>query len=1111
MIKLKEPLHLNSLNQLNRWNDSFENEILGKYELFPMSFHSEELLHLLKGEQEQADVSGMTQLIYNETYNENITLHVGILNQFINRMLALMEHRYTYNDYIYVSGFLTKVGISNTTEFLENTYNYLRETKLISDSVHMEEQNQNILSYVYNQLAEYNRSKGNRQEHPVLSEKEFAIQNLNYVNHILNRVGVKQHIQTVRKFRESTSIANDYSESAFYMDLQNLTDLHKLNYQTIAKTYALDGVTYCHINPYELPQEEKEAVSAETTSVSEYEDSAGKKEGMVRNTFTNMIAAALCNITDSVYKVHITRKDGEEQNFRSEIILDGADWSQKVYESSVRYVNNLLSNKNQWYFSLLRTQIYESGKNRLQMLERMVRSVKIMKQKDVSDVRERNQMQRIKETAAVQETLRSVLEQYTEHIETKEYGTHTVQNGMPGSAGHMESVEHTILQETEQYNEEQKLVQMLRKPSVSKIRKAVLQSFFVQEEMDKNFADVYVEADIEPREDGQEEKLEYAPSSELSEETREIFSLVQEYLINPEKVSNSGKIMTDAAAMLHYDIHNQSELSAEEYYSYQEKNVEKRETADRKSEDGKAADRTMAEESSVEAAAKRMLLENRQEYLMNPEKVSNSGKITADAAEMLHYDIHNQSELSAEEYYSYQEKNVEKRETSDRKSKDGKAADRTMTEKSSVEAVVKRMLLENRQDYQWEQVLETETGLPEIVFNEWGPYIEAYLKEQYTVSELEESAVKESRLAQQENVVEIVYQKENCLEELAEMWKGTAVSYNLTDLLQQHSSLFYDKKEQLEYYYTEQINQMYSVIQHTENLTKEEKRQIKDDLHLLAQSTDNRITREDRIVINQLMLKRIETVRQRQQLFEIFKKYENILVANKMQQNGEYLEQYEQAWNTIHNIQNMSWTEQKNLSVVLEHIRTDGKNITEFEQILLQKALNNIQETQIFHTDEVRQMLEREILEQVYTEQGTYAGDVKLYVNNLTQEGSLSYVYSQETENQYNSAESQYQNNFGSNTNYNKIVNQSVQWNESSINNTESSNMLQVEQQNTIVSRNGRDVIKQTQNSNTERMERERIRTEMEHILEKQINSISEKVYSKLERKLSSERKRRGY
>ena len=488
MIKLKEPLHLNSLNQLNRWNDSFENEILGKYELFPMSFHSEELLHLLKGEQEQTDAPGMTQLIYNETYNENITLHVGILNQFINRMLALMEHRYTYNDYIYVSGFLTKAGISNTTEFLENTYNYLRETKLVSDSVHMEEQNQNILSYVYNQLAEYNRSKENQQEQPVVSEKEFAIQNLNYVNHILNRVGVKQHIQTVRKFRESTSIANDYSESAFYMDLQNLTDLHTLNYQTIAKTYALDGVTYCHINPYELPPEEKEAVSAEKTSVSEHEDSAGKKEGTVRNTFTNMIAAALCNITDSVYKVHITRKDGEETNFRSEIILDGADWSQKVYESSVRYVNNLLSNRNQWYFRFFKNQVYESGKNRLQLLEHMIHSVKAMKQKEVSDVIERNQIQTIKEAAALQETFPSVLEQYTEQIEAREYETHTTQTNRQESTERIEVVEHTILPETEHHAVEQKLQQMMRKPSVSKIRKAVLQSFLGQEEADKPFA-----------------------------------------------------------------------------------------------------------------------------------------------------------------------------------------------------------------------------------------------------------------------------------------------------------------------------------------------------------------------------------------------------------------------------------------------------------------------------------------------------------------------------------------------------------------------------------------------------------------------------------------------
>ena len=86
-----------------------------------------------------------------------------------------------------------------------------------------------------------------------------------------------------------------------------------------------------------------------------------------------------------------------------------------------------------------------------------------MKQKELSDVIERNQIQMIKEAAAVQASLPSVLEQYTEQIETREYETHTTQTSMQESTERIEVVEHTILPETEYHTVEQKLQKMMRK------------------------------------------------------------------------------------------------------------------------------------------------------------------------------------------------------------------------------------------------------------------------------------------------------------------------------------------------------------------------------------------------------------------------------------------------------------------------------------------------------------------------------------------------------------------------------------------------------------------------------------------------------------------------
>ena len=139
MLKLKEPLHLKSLKQLNRSYSSFEDDIMGKYELFSLNFNPQQLIFLLKGEEESFD-TGITQVVYNENINEKISLNIGIFNRFINKIIAMTEQRYTYNDYVYISGFLRKAGIVNTIEFINNVHEYMQETKQISDFIRVMEQ-----------------------------------------------------------------------------------------------------------------------------------------------------------------------------------------------------------------------------------------------------------------------------------------------------------------------------------------------------------------------------------------------------------------------------------------------------------------------------------------------------------------------------------------------------------------------------------------------------------------------------------------------------------------------------------------------------------------------------------------------------------------------------------------------------------------------------------------------------------------------------------------------------------------------------------------------------------------------------------------------------------
>ena len=119
MLMLKSPLQLHSIANITTVNDQLNQKILGNYQLLNLSITSEDLLHMTLQEPEIYVAMGneQTTVVENHLVNQN-NMKLEAVNQFINRIMLLHTEQFTYQDEVYISSILQKLGIMDVSSFI---------------------------------------------------------------------------------------------------------------------------------------------------------------------------------------------------------------------------------------------------------------------------------------------------------------------------------------------------------------------------------------------------------------------------------------------------------------------------------------------------------------------------------------------------------------------------------------------------------------------------------------------------------------------------------------------------------------------------------------------------------------------------------------------------------------------------------------------------------------------------------------------------------------------------------------------------------------------------------------------------------------------------------
>ena len=135
MLTLKAPIQLHIAQNLTGNAEAFGERIRGNYGLLGAHFAAKDLLFLMTAPPElPEDLGGMTTLVNQQSTVDVRSVTMEVVNNVVNRILLDGTEQFTYQDQVYITTVLNRLGITNVAQFMEQ----VRQLRVENEStVHM--------------------------------------------------------------------------------------------------------------------------------------------------------------------------------------------------------------------------------------------------------------------------------------------------------------------------------------------------------------------------------------------------------------------------------------------------------------------------------------------------------------------------------------------------------------------------------------------------------------------------------------------------------------------------------------------------------------------------------------------------------------------------------------------------------------------------------------------------------------------------------------------------------------------------------------------------------------------------------------------------------------
>lgn len=347
MLKIKAPIELKCRTGIVPSYEGFARRITGNYEMMTTAITGEDLLHLVTEPPEVFFAEGSVSTILHQTnISQNQENKLEILNQLMNRITVDSGLHITYQDRVYITDMLQKLGVKNVQQFMHQVTQLKEETKNQTELI---DYYWNHMEQLRKVIQEYRENREEKTENTQYQQEENI---LHLHQDIMNRLQTGSIYQIIANFQHNPSFQAEYISG---------DELRSAEYYRITRNILLNT----------LENEAKgENLPLEYRHENYYEEAFSDTEEITEQKITNRIAAAvLLQLADNIYQ---NRHESTERK--------GDTWytvSNAFYRSAENTMNRLHSNFVQQYYRNDRAGDYlvhlnEDYRQELALLDRIV-------------------------------------------------------------------------------------------------------------------------------------------------------------------------------------------------------------------------------------------------------------------------------------------------------------------------------------------------------------------------------------------------------------------------------------------------------------------------------------------------------------------------------------------------------------------------------------------------------------------------------------------------------------------------------------------------------------------------------------------------------------------
>lgn len=261
MLTIREPIRLKTGRPMQGIRQDMAEKIQANYSLMKLAIRKEELLHITSQPAEIyfADSENF-QILTNINNQNQQEVRLEVINNLMNRILVAQTDNFTYQDTVYISNVLRKLGIRDEKTFMKQVFELQNEHKETKQLLQSYEKNQEVLKQLLKSEVELKKSVVSKQQTVAEQERRYYIH-----DEIFKRLETGKIYQDMRQFsknylHESLQINHGEMQMAEQTRLIQNFLLQNIKNEVTGKIAPLQ---YVHNNRYEYLQEITEDMTLE--------------------------------------------------------------------------------------------------------------------------------------------------------------------------------------------------------------------------------------------------------------------------------------------------------------------------------------------------------------------------------------------------------------------------------------------------------------------------------------------------------------------------------------------------------------------------------------------------------------------------------------------------------------------------------------------------------------------------------------------------------------------------------------------------------------------------------------------------------------------------------